>query len=122
MHGPAPPTTVLNSAQSTAWGIKRFGNDELRQRFVDMTVPQAEVLGLTLPDADLRWNPERGHHDFGAIDWDELARVIRGDGPCNAERMQRRRQAHEDGAWVREAAQAYADRRARPDLDRVRAS
>jgi ring-1,2-phenylacetyl-CoA epoxidase subunit PaaA len=111
MFGP-PDDASSHSAQSTAWGIKRFGNDELRQRFVDMTVPQAEVLGLTPPDEDLRWNAERGHYDFGAIDWDEFARVIRGDGPCNAERLQRRRQAHEDGAWVREAAQAYADKHA----------
>jgi ring-1,2-phenylacetyl-CoA epoxidase subunit PaaA len=121
MFGP-PDDASAHSAQSTAWGIKRFSNDELRQRFVDMTVPQAEVLGLTLPDADLCWNAERGHYDFGAIDWDELARVIRGDGPCNAERMQRRRHAHEDGAWVREAAQAYAAKHARPGLDQVRAS
>jgi ring-1,2-phenylacetyl-CoA epoxidase subunit PaaA len=77
-----------------------------------MTVAQAEVLGLTLPDEDLHWNAERGHYDFGAIDWDEFARVIRGDGPCNAERLRHRRQAHDDGEWVREAAQAYADKHA----------
>ena len=111
MFGP-PDGESSHSAQSTAWGIKRFSNDELRQRFVDMTVPQAEVLGLSLPDEDLRWNAERGHYDFGAIDWDEFARVIRGDGPCNAERLRRRRQAHDDGEWVREAAQAYADKHA----------
>src|ERR1700721_657667 len=111
MFGP-PDEESSHSAQSTAWGIKRFSNDELRQRFVDMTAPQAEVLGLSLPDDDLRWNAERGHYDFGAIDWDEFARVIRGDGPCNAERLRRRRQAHDDGEWVREAAQAYADKQA----------
>jgi ring-1,2-phenylacetyl-CoA epoxidase subunit PaaA len=111
MFGP-PDQASSHSAQSSAWGIKRFGNDELRQRFVDMTVPQAEVLGLSLPDGELRWNAERDHYDFGLIDWDEFARVIRGDGPCNAERLRRRRQAHEDGAWVREAAQAYADKHA----------
>jgi len=111
MFGP-PDEESSHSAQSTAWGIKRFSNDELRQRFVDMTAPQAEILGLSLPDDDLRWNAERGHYDFGAIDWDEFARVIRGDGPCNAERLRRRRQAHDDGAWVREAAQAYADKHA----------
>ena len=111
MFGP-PDDASSHSAQSTAWGIKRFGNDELRQRFVDMTVPQAEVLGLTVPDEDLRWNAERGHYDFGPIDWDEFARVIRGDGPCNAERLRRRIQAHEDGAWIREAAQAYAGKHA----------
>jgi ring-1,2-phenylacetyl-CoA epoxidase subunit PaaA len=121
MFGP-PDEASSHSAESIAWGIKRFSNDELRQRFVDMTVPQAEVLGLNLPDQDLRWNSARGHYDFGVIDWDEFARVIRGDGPCNAERMRHRRQAHEDGAWVREAARAYADKHARPDLDQVRAS
>ena len=115
MFGP-PDGESSHSAQSAAWGIKRFGNDELRQRFVDMTVPQAEVLGLTVPDEDLRWNDERGHYDFGAVDWDEFARVIRGDGPCNAERLRRRRQAHDDGAWVREAAQAYADKQDRRDM------
>ncbi|MGI8418084.1 MAG: Phenylacetic acid catabolic protein, partial [Nakamurella sp.] len=97
---------------STAWGIKRFSNDELRQRFVDMCVDQAHVLGLELPDPDLRWNQERQHHDFGPIDWSELTRVIKGDGPCNAQRMERRRSAHEDGAWVREAADAYAAKQA----------
>ena len=111
MFGP-PDDQSTHSAQSTAWGIKRFGNDELRQRFVDMTVPQAEVLGLTLPDPELRWNADRGHYDFGAIDWTELHRVIRGDGPCNAQRMEHRRSAHEEGAWVREAAEAYAAKHA----------
>jgi ring-1,2-phenylacetyl-CoA epoxidase subunit PaaA len=121
MFGPADDASS-HSAQSAAWGIKRFSNDELRQRFVDMTVPQAEVLGLTLPDQDLRWNAGRGHYDFGPIDWDEFARVIRGDGPCNAERLRRRRQAHDNGAWVREAAEAYADKHARRDLGQARAS
>ena len=93
-----------------AWGVKRFSNDDLRQRFVDMTVPQAEALGLTLPDPDLRWNDERGHYDFGEIDFSELFEVIKGNGPCNAERMANRRAAHDDGAWVREAANAYADK------------
>ncbi|MDP9398844.1 MAG: 1,2-phenylacetyl-CoA epoxidase subunit A, partial [Actinomycetota bacterium] len=111
MFGP-PDEASSHSTQSTAWGIKRFGNDELRQRFVDMTVPQAEVLGLTLPDPDLRWNEERGRYDFGTPDFDELTRVVKGDGPCNAQRMERRRSAHEDGAWVREAAEAYAAKRA----------
>jgi ring-1,2-phenylacetyl-CoA epoxidase subunit PaaA len=96
------------TAQSMAWGIKRFSNDDLRQKFVDMTVPQAQKLGLTLPDPDLTWNDERGHWDFGPIDWDEFWRVLRGDGPCNAERIAHRRRAHEEGAWVREAATAYA--------------
>jgi len=96
-----------------AWGIKRHSNDELRQRFVDMTAPQAEVLGLTLPDPELRWNDERGHYDFGAVDFTELFEVIKGNGPCNAERMAHKVRAHEDGAWVREAATAYAEKHAR---------
>ena len=104
----AGPASGGHTEQSMAWGIKRFANDELRQKFVDMTVPQAQKLGLTLPDPDLRWNEERGHWDFGEIDWDEFWRVLRGDGPCNAERIAHRRQAHDDGAWVREAANAYA--------------
>jgi ring-1,2-phenylacetyl-CoA epoxidase subunit PaaA len=107
MFGP-PDGDSPNSAQSMAWGIKRFSNDELRQRFIDMTVPQSEVLGLTLPDPDLRWNEERGHYDSGAIDFTELTEVISGRGPCNAQRMAHRVRAHEDGAWVREAASAYA--------------
>ena len=80
------------------WNIKRFSNDELRQRFVDMTVPQAELLGLTLPDPDLVWNEERGHYDFGAINWDEFYNVIQGNGPCNKERLDARVKAHEGGA------------------------
>jgi ring-1,2-phenylacetyl-CoA epoxidase subunit PaaA len=91
-----------------AWRIKRYSNDELRQRFVDMTAPQADVLGLTIPDPQLRWNDERGHYDFGQIDWDEFWRVIKGDGPCNRQRMEHRVRAHTEGAWVREAALAYA--------------
>jgi ring-1,2-phenylacetyl-CoA epoxidase subunit PaaA len=95
-----------------AWKIKRHSNDELRQRFVDMTVPQAERLGVTLPDPELRWNGQRGRHDFGTPDWSELQRVISGDGPLNTERVARRRAAHEDGAWVREAATAHAAKQA----------
>ncbi|WP_134772646.1 1,2-phenylacetyl-CoA epoxidase subunit PaaA [Ornithinimicrobium flavum] len=97
-----------HTAQSMAWGIKRFTNDDLRQKFVDMTVPQAHKLGITLPDPDLRRNEERGHWDFGEIDWDEFWRVLKGDGPCNEQRIATRVAAHEDGAWVREAAVAYA--------------
>ena len=97
-----------HTAQSMAWGIKRFSNDELRQRFVDMTVPQAERLGLKLPDPELKWNEERGHYDFGEIDWDEFWRVLKGDGACNAQRMERRVTSHKQGAWVRDAAAAYA--------------
>jgi ring-1,2-phenylacetyl-CoA epoxidase subunit PaaA len=94
-----------------AWKVKRFSNDELRQKFVDMCAQQSGVLGLRLPDPDLRWNAERGAYDFTQPDYDELARVIRGDGPCNRQRMAHRRAAHEDGAWVREAAAAYAAKR-----------
>ena len=110
MFGP-PDEDSPNTAQSMAWKIKRHSNDELRQRFVDMSVPQAAGLGVTLPDPDLRWNEARQHHDFGAIDWSELKRVISGDGPCNAERIAHRRKADADGAWVREAAAAHASRR-----------
>jgi ring-1,2-phenylacetyl-CoA epoxidase subunit PaaA len=107
MFGP-PDEASPNTAQSMAWGVKRHTNDELRQRFVDMTVPQADKLGVTLPDPQLRWNEERGHYDFGPIDWGEFRAVVRGEGPCNAQRVARRRRAHEEGAWVREAAIAHA--------------
>jgi ring-1,2-phenylacetyl-CoA epoxidase subunit PaaA len=116
MFGP-PDDNSPNSKQSMAWNIKRFSNDELRQRFVDMIVPQAEALGLTLPDPDLKWNEERGHYDFGELDWDEFMTVIKGKGPCNVQRMQHRREAHENGAWVREAAAAYAEKQARRNAD-----
>jgi ring-1,2-phenylacetyl-CoA epoxidase subunit PaaA len=118
MFGP-PDAASANTAQSMAWRIKRHSNDELRQRFVDMTVPQAEVLGVTLPDPDLKWNEARGSYDFGEIDWDEFARVVKGDGPCNAERIARRRAAHDEGAWVREAAAAYAAKTSRTSAKAV---
>jgi len=111
MFGP-PDDESPNSARSMAWKIKRFSNDELRQRFVDMSVPQADVLGLTLPDPDLRWNDQRGHYDFGEIDWTEFHEVLKGNGPCNKARMEHRVKAHEEGAWVREAASAYARKQA----------
>jgi len=107
MFGP-PDDNSPNSAQSTQWGIKRISNDDLRQKFIDATVPQAELLDLTIPDPDLAWNEARGHYDIGAIDWSEFQRVIAGDGPCNRERLATRVRAHEEGAWVREAALAYA--------------
>jgi ring-1,2-phenylacetyl-CoA epoxidase subunit PaaA len=107
MFGP-PDDASPRSAQSMAWGIKRFSNDELRQRFVDTCVPQAEVLGLTLPDPEIRWDDQRGHYAFGAVDWDELRRVLGGDGPCNRERVAWRTEAHQGGEWVRQAALAYA--------------
>ena len=109
MFGPSDADS-RHSAQSMQWKIKRNSNDELRQKFVDQSVPQAEYLGLTLPDPDLKWNEARGHYDFGEIDWDEFYRVIGGNGPCNHERLNARIRAHEDGAWVREAALAYADK------------
>ena len=111
MFGP-PDADSPNSVQGMRWGIKRISNDDLRQKFVDATVPQAEVLGVTLPDPDLKWNAERGHHDFGAIDWDEFWQVVNGNGPCNQERLATRVKAWEDGAWVREAALAHAARQA----------
>jgi ring-1,2-phenylacetyl-CoA epoxidase subunit PaaA len=107
MFGP-PDAESVHSAQSMRWGIKRISNDELRQKFVDACVQQAGVLGVTLPDPDLKWNEARGHHDFGAIDWAEFWRVVGGDGPCNRERLAERVEAWDDGAWVREAALAHA--------------
>ena len=110
MFGP-PDSDSVHSAQSMAWKIKINSNDELRQKFVDQTAPQARYLGLSVPDPDLRWNEARGAYDFGAIDWDEFHQVLQGNGPCNAERMAARRKAHADGAWVREAAAAHAAKR-----------
>jgi len=107
MFGP-PDADSPNTAQSMRWRIKRHTNDELRQRFVDMSVPQAEALGVTLPDPALRWNADRGAHDFGQPDWAEFKRVVGGDGPCNAARITHRRAAQENGAWVRDAAMAHA--------------
>lgn len=100
-----------NSQLSMKWKIKRFSNDELRQKFVDVTVEQANILGLTIPDPDLKWNEERGHYDFGVINWDEFWNVVKGNGPCNKERLEARKTAWEKGAWVREAALAYAEKK-----------
>lgn len=111
MFGP-PDDASPNSAQSMAWKIKRFSNDELRQRFVGMLVPQAEALGVTLPDPNLAWNEAEGRYDMSEIDWTEFHEVLAGRGPMNAVRVQNRRDAHEDGAWVREAAAAYATKKA----------
>src|SRR5689334_17537400 len=110
MFGP-PDDQSPNTERSMAWGIKRHTNDELRQRFVDMTVPQADKLGVTLPDPELRWNEARSSYDFGAIDWAEFTAVVKGNGPCNVQRMAQRRAAHDNGAWVREAAAVHAARR-----------
>ncbi|MCQ4118891.1 1,2-phenylacetyl-CoA epoxidase subunit PaaA [Rhodococcus tibetensis] len=109
MFGP-PDDQSPNSEQSMKWRIKRHTNDELRQRFVDMSIPQAEVLGVTFPDPDLKWNAERGAHDFGEPDWSEFMQVIKGNGASSVERIANRRAAHENGAWVREAATAFARR------------
>jgi ring-1,2-phenylacetyl-CoA epoxidase subunit PaaA len=111
MFGP-PDDESPHTEQSVAWRIKRFTNDELRQKFVDATVPQARSLGLTLPDPDLRYDEATGHHVFGEIDWAEFWEVVKGNGPCNHERMEHRVRAHEEGRWVREAANAYADKQA----------
>ena len=122
MFGP-PDADSPNTAQTSRWGIKRISNDDLRQRFVDATVPQAKVLGVTLPDPDLKWNEEKkngqGGHDYGAIDWDDFWAVVNGNGPCNKERLANRVNAHANGQWVRDAAQAYAAKqrqRAKDDL------
>jgi ring-1,2-phenylacetyl-CoA epoxidase subunit PaaA len=111
MFGPNDAEST-HSEQSINWKIKRFTNDELRQSFVDATVPQAEILGLTIPDPNLKWNEERGHYDFSEINWDEFWQVVKGNGPCNKERIEARVKAKENGLWVREAATAYAKKRA----------
>jgi ring-1,2-phenylacetyl-CoA epoxidase subunit PaaA len=111
MFGPSDAESV-HSAQSMRWKIKINSNDELRQKFVDQTVPQAEYLGLTVPDPDLKWNAERGHYDFGEINWDEFYQVIAGNGPCNRQRLRTRVKAYEEGQWVRDAADAYAAKKA----------
>ena len=111
MFGP-PDADSPNTAQSMRWRIKRDTNDELRQKFVDITVPQAEALGLEVPDPDLSWNEVKGGYDFGEVDWEEFYAVVRGEGPVAKERMTARREAWEEGAWVREAAAAYAAKRA----------
>ncbi len=112
MLGPSD-TSSPNTAELIRWRVKRKTNDELRQRFIDLTVPQADAVGLTLPDPDLKFNPEKQGYDFGAVDWDEFWQVVKGNGPCNRERLQARRDAHESGRWVREAAEAYSAKHSR---------
>lgn len=119
MFGPKDDESP-NTIQSMKWKIKRFTNDELRQKFVDICAEQIKILNLTIPDPDLKWNEEKGHYDFGSINWDEFWQVIAGNGPCNKERLDARKKAWEDGAWVREAASAYAKKRAQR-LDERRA-
>ncbi|MCI5095939.1 MAG: 1,2-phenylacetyl-CoA epoxidase subunit A [Rhodobacteraceae bacterium] len=111
MFGPSD-TDSVHSAQSMAWKIKINTNDELRQKFVDQTVPQAEYLGLTIPDPNLKWNEERGHYDFSQPDWSEFFNVIKGNGPCNVDRMAARNKAWDDGEWVREGMLAHARKKA----------
>ena len=111
MFGPNDAEST-NSAQSMKWKIKRKSNDELRQQFIDATIPQAKILGLTLPDPDLKWNEERGHYDHGEIDWSEFWQVVKGHGPCNKDRIAARVKAHDEGEWVRKAAVAYAEKQA----------
>ncbi|MDZ4072662.1 MAG: 1,2-phenylacetyl-CoA epoxidase subunit PaaA [Sediminibacterium sp.] len=111
MFGPKDDESP-NTIQSMKWKIKRFTNDELRQKFVDICAEQIKILNLTIPDPDLKWNEERGHYDFGAINWDEFWQVIAGNGPCNKQRLDARKKAWDDGKWVREAACAYAAKRA----------
>ena len=118
MFGPSDVDSP-HTQQSMAWNIKRFSNDELRQRFVDMTVPQAELLGITVPDPELKFNEATGNYDFGEIDWDEFWQVVKGHGPCNKDRLAARVKAHEDGAWVREAAMAYAEKQEQRKLNQI---
>ena len=113
MFGPNDDASP-HSKQSMAWKIKRFSNDELRQKFIDVCAEQVKILGLTLPDEKLKWNEERKHYDFGEINWEEFWNVVNGNGPCNKERLAARVKAHEDGAWVREAAAAHAKKNPRP--------
>ncbi len=109
MFGPHDAESA-NTGNAVKWKIKRETNDELRQKFIDKTVQQAEVIGLTIPDKNLKWNEERGHYDFGKIDWDEFWQNVKGNGPCNKQRLSHHINAHKNGAWVREAAQAFADK------------
>ena len=120
MFGPNDDASP-NTQQSMQWKIKRFSNDDLRQKFIDVTVEQAKVLGLTIPDPDLKWNEERGHYDFGEINWDEFWQVVKGNGPCNKERLAARKNAWDNGAWVREAASAHAKKRATRNKKQVAA-
>jgi ring-1,2-phenylacetyl-CoA epoxidase subunit PaaA len=112
MFGPSDELSP-HTAQSMRWKIKRFSNDDLRQRFVDVCAEQVKLLGMRLPDDQLKWNEEKQHYDFGPIDWEEFRQVVNGNGPCNKERLAARVQAHADGAWVREAAMAYSEKKSR---------
>jgi ring-1,2-phenylacetyl-CoA epoxidase subunit PaaA len=121
MFGPSDAESV-NSAQSAQWRIKLNSNDELRQKMVDQSVPQAEYLGLTVPDPDLRWNDETGHYDFGEIDWSEFHQILKGNGPCNRDRLRTRVEAYESGAWFRDALVAHADKQVAKQASQSRAA
>jgi ring-1,2-phenylacetyl-CoA epoxidase subunit PaaA len=110
MFGPSDEASP-HTAQSIRWKVKRFTNDELRQKFIDICAEQIKTLGMQIPDAELKWNEEKGHYDFGKINWEEFWNVINGNGPCNKERLAARIRAHEEGAWVRDAAMAFAEKR-----------
>ena len=118
MFGPHDSESA-NSQQSMKWKIKRQSNDELRQKFVDQTVKQADHLGLAIPDQDLKWNEERGHYDFGPIDWEEFTRVVKGGGLCNDARLEARRTANDEGQWVKDALMSYAEKHSKSDVDQV---
>lgn len=118
MFGPRDAESP-NTEQSVKWKLKRKTNDELRQQFIDQTVPQADILGLTIPDPDLKWNKERQHYDFGEIDWNEFWQVVKGHGPCNKQRLDARKNAWDKGAWVRDAAMAYAEKQEERELKKV---
>lgn len=118
MFGPRDEVST-HTEQSMKWKLKRKTNDELRQQFVDQTVPQADLIGLTVPDEDLKWNEDRGHYDFGPIDWEEFWNVVNGNGPCNKQRMTARVNAYEEGEWVRKAAVAYAEKQEHKKLQKV---
>lgn len=115
MFGP-PDADSPNTEQSRRWKIKLFTNDELRQKMVDQTVPQAEYLGLGVPDPDLKWNEATGHYDFGALNWEEFYNVVKGNGPCNRERLDTRKKAWDDGAWFREALGAHAEKKSQRSM------
>ncbi|AYH43810.1 1,2-phenylacetyl-CoA epoxidase subunit PaaA [Azoarcus sp. DN11] len=121
MFGPSDGESV-HSAQSMQWKIKILSNDELRQKFVDQTVPQAEYLGLTIPDPDLKWNEDTGHYDFGGIDWEEFRQVVAGNGPCNRDRLRTRVKAWEDGAWFRDALLAHAEKKSERQVATAKAA
>lgn len=116
MFGPSDKEST-HSHQNMAWKIKRHTNDDLRQKFIDMTVPQAEYLGLTIPDPDLKWNDEKGQYDWGEIDWTEFWEVVKGNGPCNKERVAARKKAYDEGEWVREAAMVHAEKKAKRKVE-----